>query len=150
MTPSDFELAQQLAQQPGIWRAGMLGASGIRYDAVDEQGRPYRIEAWRSELPSDASIVHVYGPRADAPDLSDGPTRGALLDVARELWAMPSLCVLCTVDGLWYPYAMGGAGDRENDRLYSIKAPSEGAAVAATVLAAVRHRTGSVDRRSHA
>lgn len=135
MNPADLDLARRLATVPGIWRDGSQsmwmqhpkhGGNTIRFRATT--GRPHA-DPWFQPERGHWELI--------GPDFDDGPTRGALLDVAREALAMPCLCILCTVDGLWYPYAMGEAGNMENDRLRSIKATTEGAALALTILSAL-------------
>lgn len=87
----------------GGWRAGMLpidsatGASWVRL---------------REDAPDDWDLQEPYDPFAGldkaVPDLRDPATRGAALEVVRERWARPYLCVRSTDDddedgcGSWY------------------------------------------------
>lgn len=66
------------------------------------------------------------------PDLDDGPTRGALLDVAREVWGDPLLHVQWSWTwSAWYVY---GAHHRLPGLIGGC--PTEGAAIAQAILAA--------------
>lgn len=71
--------------KPFPWRAGMLTMSGLRIDAVDERGRPYRLEGRGDER------REVYGAHPAQPDLTDAATLGALLGVVREALGRPDL-----------------------------------------------------------
>lgn len=150
MTPADLDLARRLAAVPGIWRAGMLGTSGIRYDAADDCGRPYRIESCAVEWPGDQPLKHVLGPRDDVLDLDDPATRGALLDVAREMWDDPELHAI-PWEHTRHPqggyrltaWAVVPSGFDPNDpddpSVEPISTgPTEGAAIAAAIIAAPR------------
>lgn len=135
MTLADLDLAQRLAAVPGIWRAGMADTMGRRVLAARDG---MCLCAWY-EGPSGAEQPRMGWVRFEqmAPiDFDDGPTRGALLDVAREMWVDPSIylapCTEIRPDGtspVWFVYTGRGRGPIGY-------APTEGAAIAAAILAA--------------
>lgn len=95
------DLARRLvAAYPDVWAAGMLGASGIRYDALDDRGRPYRAEGrGRRDEYGEPAECHVYGPRDDVPDLDDPATAGVLLARLKSMGAFVALTYGVNVDG---------------------------------------------------
>lgn len=126
MTPADIDLARRLAAVPGIWRTGMADTMGRRVLAARDG---MCLCAWY-EGPSGAEQPRMGWVRFEQmapPDLNDGPTRGALLDVAREMWDDPGL--FCRPgDGGWCVV-------NSNLRIIA-RGPTEGAAIAAAILAA--------------
>lgn len=137
MTPADLDLAHRLAAVPGIWRAGMrvLDHRGWAWRAC-KPGIKYKrklsltSEDWRWDASPD-----WFTPTTGIPDLDDAATRGALLDVAREMWGRPDLHA-CPMFSL-HTGALTGwrVAIDEHTAHY---APTEGAAIAQVILAAPR------------
>jgi hypothetical protein len=76
--------------KPFPWRPGMLTTTGLRIDAVDEQGRPYRLERDRAEYAERGAMIEVYARPDSHPDTQDGATLGAFRQVIRDLRGDPS------------------------------------------------------------
>ena len=137
MTPADLDLARRLAAVPGIWRAGMADTMG-RTVLTTSDGMCL-CGWWNGPMGAErpnAGWVQLSG--MGAPDLDDAATRGALLDVAREMWGDPSIylapCTEIRPDGtspVWFVYTGRGRGPIGS-------ASTEGAAIALTILAAPR------------
>ena len=95
MTEAEIALAREVVgSKHWGWMKGVLGASGTRYDAQDDRGRPYRIESRPVEYPGDSPVCEVYGPRDDLPDFTDPATQGCLLALVRKAWGKPDLFVM--------------------------------------------------------
>lgn len=122
MTPADLDLARRLAAVPGIWRAGMHTQHGEMVICEMYCGTRLKVVSDDEVL-----VVRLDDGGRRHPDLDDGPTRGALLDVAREMWGDPGL--FCRPgDGGWCVI-------NSNLRIIA-RGPTEGAAIAAAILAA--------------
>lgn len=101
----------------GGWREGMLA----RLDGVEGgyRARVCRIEG--DAFYTDATPL-PYALAAYVPDLLDGPTRGAALDIARARWRRPDLSVQANrAATVWTPQCIGTP-----DALLDLSASSEG------------------------
>jgi len=85
MTPEELTAARKLAAAPGwafspgmAWRLGPWGGRVTESEDGDEFGLPAVVNRTVEHVPPDAH-----------PDLSDGPTKGALLERVRERWGAP-------------------------------------------------------------
>lgn len=127
MTPADLDLARRLAAVPGIWRAGMHTQHGEMVICEMYCGTRLKVVSDDEVL-----VVRLDDGGRRHPDLDDGPTRGALLDVAREMWGDPLLHVRWSWTwSAWYVY---GAHHRLPGLIGGC--PTEVAAIAQAILAA--------------
>jgi hypothetical protein len=95
------------------WLPGMLTLDGLRVCRVEPEA------AWH---PQGSEEVWRFQAGTAIPDLSDGPTRGALLDLVREAWGDPTIHMHALPGGRWRPisathgqWTWGGLLDRYPD-----------------------------------
>ena len=110
------ELAAALAASPAFdWLPGMLAilADGITVQRVTETG--------------------AIPPAGAIPDLSDGATRGALLDLVRAAFADPTICPFRVAETTWEVYSE--ASEEGGDAWpVTFDHPEEGGALALALL----------------
>ena len=111
------EIAAALAACPAFdWIPGML--------AILPEGHAVQRVTETGAIPTAGAI----------PDLSDGATRGALLDLVRAAWADPTICPYRVSDSTWEVYSE--ASEEQGDTWpVTFDHPEEGAALALALLA---------------
>ena len=134
MTPADLDLARRLAAVPGIWRAGMVTTCRLRVIEASGGG----LLGWTPGATRDGGgwlDTDTTDGMGLTPDLDNAATRGALLEVAREMWGRPDLHA-CPMFSL-HTGALTGwrVAIDEHTAHYAL---TEGAAIALTILAAPR------------
>lgn len=77
--------------KPFPWRPGMLAAFnvGVAQGRVLQVRSDGRLDVWYTE-PGQRRCRLVWSPDTCHPDPNDPATRGALLEVVREVWACPA------------------------------------------------------------
>jgi hypothetical protein len=81
---------------------GMLTTLGLRIDAVDKRGEPYRSGRYYDDF---GELQHTREYEPDPlPDLTDHATLGCLLPLVREAWGDPCIGIeYDLVCGIWLP-----------------------------------------------
>ena len=117
------EIAAALAACPAFdWIPGMLA---ILPEGGEIKGAAVSRVTETQTIPLPAGAI---------PDLSDGATRGALLDLVRAAWADPTICPYRVSDSTWEVYSE--ASEEQGDTWpVTFDHPEEGAALALALLA---------------
>lgn len=121
------------------WRAGMLVVGAGRaagetlrlcWDDALQEMLGHASEGYLGEIVDDNVYELINAARVVE---ADGPTKGALLEAAREKLGMPDLCILRERSGRWYPHDMGSdAPIHGHEFLKGVGGPTEFAAIWAT------------------
>jgi hypothetical protein len=112
----------------------MLTTLGLRIDAVDEHGEPYRSASY---MTCEGVVVPTRDREPEPrPDFRDGPTRGALLDLVREAWGRDDITTRKVGRGTPARWQVDCTGTP--DALIDVTADTEAGALVAALEAAGR------------